>query len=542
MPKTLGVIDVFCYNTDMLKTTAKPTYEELERRLAEAAAEAASLKERVATLKKDNADLAKALAGVIAELGDRKDIIKRYSLERFYSKRDSVYKDAAKAAEAGAKPSSGGKSRGRKKGSKNFAGTDLGRLSEGEEPIVLDAAEALPEAERASLVRIGESESYLIELERARVRVRRVIRPTYRTGDGRIVQEPSRSPIPGSPAAPSLLADCQFSKFAMGVPEYRYRGWLALEGLKTTSQTINGWVLGASDAESAVYAEISSSLASSGALEAHVDETPVEMTKERSPKSGKLGKRGYMFALSADGPRKLRLYRFSKSRETSPTVDSWLMGWSGGLVVDGYSGYDRFEVDDGVTVQRCLAHARRKWADLAKVGRPGAKERCALFDAVFASEREIRERCPKTPEERLAMRREERAQAAADALRKGMREALSSAPEKSPEWAAASYFCSMEAGLMAFMDDGALTCDNNAAERSCKKVVMARRNFLFVQSERGGQSAAVALTLIETAAANGVEPLGYLEWVLSHAIEAQASPKDFLPWSPNVPEIIKMAK
>ncbi len=123
-----------------------------------------------------------------------------------------------------------------------------------------------------------------------------------------------------------------------------------------------------------------------------------------------------------------------------------------------------------------------------------------------------------------------------------MREALSSAPEKSPEWAAASYFCSMEGGLMAFMDDGALDCDNNAAERSCKKVVMARRNFLFVQNGRGGQSAAIALTLIEKATANRVEPLGYLEWVLSHGLETQASPKDFPPWSPNVPEIIKMAK
>lgn len=526
----------------MLGTTAKPTYAELEKRLAKAVAEADSLRARVASLRKDNADLAKALSGVIAELGDKKDIIKRYSLERFYSKRDSVYKDAAKAADSGAKSAAGGRKRGRKKGSKSYRGMDLEKASEGEETITLDAAEALTAAKRASLVRIGEAVSYLIEVMRARIRVRKVVRPAYRTEDGKIVQAPSSAPIPGSYAGPSLLADCQFSKFEMGVPEYRYQGWLSLEGLQTSSQTINGWILGAADAEKPVYDEISSSLGASGALEAHVDETPVEMTKERSPKSGKLGKSGYMFALSADGARKLRLYRFSKTRETSPTVDAWLKGWSGGLVVDGYSGYDRFEVVGGMTVQRCLAHARRKWADLAKVGRPGASERCALFDEVFASEREIASKKPATPEERLALRKGERAQRAADALRKGMEEALASAPEKSPEWMAANYFRSMEEGLMAFMEDGSLTCDNNAAERCCKKVVMSRRNFLFVQGERGGQSAAVALTLIETAAANGVEPLGYLEWVLSHALEAQASPKDFLPWSPNVPESIKMGK
>lgn len=540
LPKTLGNVGVFWYNLGMLGTIAKPTYEELEARLAKALAEADSLKARVASLQKDNRDLAKALSGVIAELGDKKAIIKRYNLERFYSKRDSVYKDAAKAA--GAKGAAPGRKRGRKKGSKSYAGMDLEKMSEGEETITLDAAEALSAAERASLVRIGEAASYLIEVVSAKIRVRKVIRPAYRTADGKIIQAPSSAPIPGSYAGPSLLADCQFSKYEMGVPEYRYRGWLSLEGLRTTSQTINGWVLGAADAESAVYDEISSSLSSSGALEAHVDETPIEMTKERSPRSGKLGKSGYMFALSADGLRKLRLYRFSKTRETFPTVDGWLKGWNGGLVVDGYSGYDRFDVEGGRTVQRCLAHARRKWADLAKVGRPGAEARCALFDEVFASERDIASRKPATPEERLAMRKGERAQSAAEALRKGMREALASSPEKSPEWMAANYFCSMEKGLMAFMEDGALTCDNNAAERCCKKVVMSRRNFLFVQSERGGQSAAVALTLIETAAANGVEPRGYLEWVLSHALEAQASPKDFLPWSPNVPESIKMGK
>ncbi len=33
-------------------------------------------------------------------------------------------------------------------------------------------------------------------------------------------------------------------------------------------------------------------------------------------------------------------------------------------------------------------------------------------------------------------------------------------------------------------------------------------------------------------AANGVEPMGYLERALSHTLEAQDSPNDFLPWSP----------
>jgi hypothetical protein len=37
-------------------------------------------------------------------------------------------------------------------------------------------------------------------------------------------------------------------------------------------------------------------------------------------------------------------------------------------------------------------------------------------------------------------------------------------------------------------------------------VALGRKNYLFMGSERGGQSAAIAYTLIETAKLNGVNP------------------------------------
>ena len=50
--------------------------------------------------------------------------------------------------------------------------------------------------------------------------------------------------------------------------------------------------------------------------------------------------------------------------------------------------------------------------------------------------------------------------------------------------------------LRPYLDHGCLEADNNGAERALKPVALGRKNFLFVGSEGGGRSAAIAYTLI----------------------------------------------
>lgn len=449
---------------DRLRAEVGRLSEENERLAAEAA-----------EAERRRAELERLLSRLAAELRSEKGIVRRYNLDRFVSTKDNAFRAAARAADS-RRPSPGAK-RGPKKGSRNFAGLDLEALSSGNEPLVVDPGEPLE-----GLVRVGERECYSIELHRARIEVRKVVYRSYRRPDGSVAEPPTAAPIPGSPAGPGLLADLQFCKYALGVPGYRYVGWSALSGLPISTQTFCNWARGAAEAERPVYEAILSSLPSIGAGECHADETPLKMAKE--------GRNGYLFAFSADGGKgKVRALRFSKTRGTDGVVDPVLEGFGGVVTVDGYAGYDRLEAS--MPVQRCLAHARRKWAELAKSGDKGAEPAVAAFDAVFADER------------------------------------------------AADYFLKMEGGLLLFMSDGRASLDNNAAERCVKKAALARRNFLFVQGEAGGESAAIALTLIETAAANRVEPMGYLRWVLSNRSAAEADPNSFLPWSDKVPEELR---
>jgi transposase len=51
--------------------------------------------------------------------------------------------------------------------------------------------------------------------------------------------------------------------------------------------------------------------------------------------------------------------------------------------------------------------------------------------------------------------------------------------------------------LRPYLDDGRLSIDNNAAERGMRSISLGRKNYLFMGSDNGGRSAAIAYTLIE---------------------------------------------
>ena len=64
------------------------------------------------------------------------------------------------------------------------------------------------------------------------------------------------------------------------------------------------------------------------------------------------------------------------------------------------------------------------------------------------------------------------------------------------------------------LDHGFLELDNNTAERAVRPVTLGRKNYLFMGSEAGGESAAIAYSLIETCKPNRVNPEAWLAWVL----------------------------
>ena len=68
--------------------------------------------------------------------------------------------------------------------------------------------------------------------------------------------------------------------------------------------------------------------------------------------------------------------------------------------------------------------------------------------------------------------------------------------------------------LNVFCSDGAVPIDNNVSEREMKRVVLNRKNSLFVGNPRGGRTAAILASLTSTCRRHEVDPQLYLTQLL----------------------------
>ena len=87
------------------------------------------------------------------------------------------------------------------------------------------------------------------------------------------------------------------------------------------------------------------------------------------------------------------------------------------------------------------------------------------------------------------------------------------------------------ARLRPYLDHGILELANNTAERAMRSVAIGCKNYLFVGSQTGGKSAAIAYTLIETAKLNGIDPQAWLADTLARIPDYKINRvDDVMPW------------
>ena len=102
---------------------------------------------------------------------------------------------------------------------------------------------------------------------------------------------------------------------------------------------------------------------------------------------------------------------------------------------------------------------------------------------------------------------------------------------------AITYTINQEQLIRNYLLDGRIKLTNNAAERAIKSFVMARKNFLFHDTDKGAEATAIVLILIETAKANELQIQDYLELVLKkmsglvYYSSEDITIDDLLPWS-----------
>ena len=142
-------------------------------------------------------------------------------------------------------------------------------------------------------------------------------------------------------------------------------------------------------------------------------------------------------------------------------------------------------------------------------------------------------------EERLALRQAQSAPVLAKLRERllGWKEQLL---PKHPMAEAVNYALSQWDELNVFCSDGAVPIDNNVSEREMKRVVLNRKNSLFVGNPRGGRTAAILASLTSTCRRHGVDPQLYLTQLLMNLPQAKMS--ELSEWLPDQWKIRHMAR
>ena len=211
-----------------------------------------------------------------------------------------------------------------------------------------------------------------------------------------------------------------------------------------------------------------------------------------------------------------------------------LAGFSGILQADAYSGFKALYTPDTSGKSRireaaCWAHLRRDFFDVHTATKSGiAREALDRIGDLYDIERQIK---GQPRDARFALRQTE-TRPKVEAFKAWSEAQLARIPGKSDLAKAFHYALNRWDAFTLFLDDGRVAIDNNAAERAIKPVVIGRKNFLFAGSDAGGETLASAMTIVETAKFNGLDPQAYIADIFARIHDHKINRIDeLLPWN-----------
>jgi transposase len=206
-----------------------------------------------------------------------------------------------------------------------------------------------------------------------------------------------------------------------------------------------------------------------------------------------------------------QVFDFTESRKRDGPL-KFLGDYRGYLQADAYGGYDALFHPEGAKEVACWAHARRKFVDSEPSDPSLAKEAIGRIAELYAIERRAKEE--KLGPEKTRSLRQEESLPRLKALRDWLLVSRTKVLEKSPMAQAIDYALNQWEALCRYGEDGRLSIDNNASERSLRAVAVGRKNWLFFGNENGGRAAAILYSLVSTCKEIGIDPRSYLRDVL----------------------------
>ena len=302
-------------------------------------------------------------------------------------------------------------------------------------------------------------------------------------------------------AGPGLLAYIVTSRFSDYLPLYRLEDIFARQGFKISRATQSVWCGDVADLVTPLYDLMAQQVRASHVVT--TDDTIMPMLSKGKAANARM----WVYVGDAASPYNVFDFTLNRGRD-GPKY--FLKDYRQVLLADAYGGYNGVVAGNEITRAGCWAHLRRKIIDAEKAAPEIARQAIERVRALYAVEKQAKEA---SVLERLKLRQAQSAPALAE-LREKLLLWKEQLLPKHPMAEAIHYALSQWTELAVFCSDGAVPIDNNVSEREMKRVILNRKNSLFVGNPRGGRTAAVLASLTSTCRRHDLDPQLYLTQLL----------------------------
>ncbi len=302
-------------------------------------------------------------------------------------------------------------------------------------------------------------------------------------------------------AGPGLLAFIVTSKFADYLPLYRLEDIFERQGFEISRATQSVWCGDVADVVEPLYQRMAERVRKS-----HVVATDDTVQPMLSPGQTQPAR---MWVYVGDEANPYNVFDFTLNRSREGPKE-FLKDYTQVLLADAYGGYNGVVAGNAITRAGCWSHARRKFVEAEKSAPEIAREAVALMDALFAVERQAKDI---SVSERLELRQKQSVPILAELHRKLLIWKEQLLPKHFMA-DAVNYTLGQWEALTVFTSDGAVPIDNNVSEREMKRVVLNRKNSLFVGNPRGGRTAAILASLTSSCRRHDMDPHLYFMQLL----------------------------
>ena len=338
-------------------------------------------------------------------------------------------------------------------------------------------------------------------------------------------------------ASPSFISYVAVSKYDDHLPLYRLSEILGRSGIRVSRQKMAGWLIKYMEAllpfsrfwDRTVFRQRFLAM----------DESPVKildvLNAEGKPSANcyMVFRRGSSYIARERRTHVLISYRASIGRSSCELLNEYRrMEFPGYVMTDGLSGYNTIEKHC-----TCWVHAARPFKKMLKDSRKNgdAQRICIEVARLFSIDEELRKKLEGGiigEDEFLAERRRKSLKIMEGIFAFCASLSLRYTPQ-SQMGKALAYITERQDTLRNYLEAVEATPSNNESERCAKAFATGRKNWLFSKAVDGADASAFFYSIIESAKANGIDPLLYTELICTEGpyCTTEEEMERLLPWN-----------